>query len=1082
MTGESIKKKLLATTLLVGLSGSIWASAAVAQDTDAPVSTVVTEETDEDTAVQERVLVTGSRIKRAGIDTVRPAIVVDQQVFNDRAFTNVADALNELPSFGAGVDDIGGQNGFSVGQQFVDLFDLGPERTLTLINGRRFVSGGVPVVFGSGTGLAVDFNVIPSALIANIEVVPLAGAAIYGTDAISGTINATLRDDYEGFEIGGQYGVTEFGDGDEYQLQAVFGSNFADGRGNVAGSIEYSSSQGVVLGDRQLFSNNAPFFSTNINPGFTDIAFGSILTILSAGGSVSAADAPNFFGQDTPGFIPNFAVGAIDGQFLEFEPDGTLVACDPGFPTTALFSNSGGIDNFEPTCGIDLNQASVTIRSPTDRINFTTFGHYDITDNIRVTAEAIISNAEGADELNQGGFNTQFFGSESGALTFETSNPFLSTQARDLLEGAGLTSFGLNRFNNDLVSGGIDTSETFAWRTVLGIEGDFETAGRNFTWDVAGSFGQSDFESVGTGIIQGRFVNAIDAVQVDQALLDATGVTLAQLDGIAGGGPIELGSIVCQAVVDAAAGTPVGANTPATGGGTTADELPFVTGCVPLNLFGEGAGSPEALAFIQSNDLTIADNAQQVYTVNFGGELVELPAGWVQFSVGYEHREDSAFFLPGTGTSLGVTRSAPFNATGGEQVFDDFFGEVFVPLVSPDNNIPLVNLLEFEGAIRYQEFESIPDGVFAIGSSQTNEDDDITYSVGGRYRPVRDLTIRGSYNEAIRAPTLVELFTPPTQIFTIVGDPCDVDNINDGPTPEIRQANCAAIGITQPFTSFAADGTIIGANTGNPFLEPETAESWTVGFTLEPRWVEGLVISADYFNIEITDFIDGVSATDFAVSCFDDPDFSLTDPSGACQQITRSADGQITFAQSGFDNSDFANFEAVQIQANYDFNISDKLRLLPGNQFDNTPDLGDLGFNLSLFRNITTEQSNEGEAPQNIVGGFGTPTLSGTLDTTYTYDRLRLFWRLAFQDEPELGLNTADIFRDIDLNEIDGSGRPIFLNNVSASYEIIPGTSIQLNVDNVFGATGSLTERAAGFITGSNQLGRTFTVRFRSAF
>ena len=253
VTGESMKKKLLATTLFMGLSGSIWAGAALAQDTDNADAPVVVSE-DEDDALQERVVVTGSRIQRLGVDTVRPAIVLDQQVFQDRAFINVADALFELPAFGPSVDDIGGQNGFSVGQQFVDLFNLGEERTLTLINGRRFVSGGVPVVFGDGVGTAVDFNVIPSALVANIEVVPLAGAPIYGTDAVAGTVNVTLRDDYEGFEVGGQFGVTQFGDGEEYQIQAVFGSNFADGRGNVAGSVEWSTSNGIVIGDRPLGS------------------------------------------------------------------------------------------------------------------------------------------------------------------------------------------------------------------------------------------------------------------------------------------------------------------------------------------------------------------------------------------------------------------------------------------------------------------------------------------------------------------------------------------------------------------------------------------------------------------------------------------------------------------------------------------------------------------------------------------------------------------------------------------------------------------------------------------------------------
>ena len=600
-------------------------------------------------------------------------------------------------------------------------------------------------------------------------------------------------------------------------------------------------------------SDNAADFQAGPFPDFMDgtpdelntfgLVFGRTLTILSAGGSVSPPDAPNFFGQDTPGFIPNFGVGAIDGQFFEFQPDGSLLACDPGVPDTALFSVSGILapGANEPTCGVDLIEASTQIRTPQERINFTTFGHYDITPNIRASVEAIISNAEGTELLNQGGFNTQFFGAESGALTLSASNPFLSSQAQSVLAAAGLESFGVNRFQNDLVAGGNDTSETFAWRTVAALEGTFEALGRNFTWDVAGSFGQSDFESQGVGIIQGRFINAVDAVELTQEILDENGIGLADVDAFAGGDPLQVGDIVCQSAIDAAAGTLEGFSAPVSGFGTTADELPFVTGCVPLNLFGEGAASPEALAFIQSVDFTSADNSQQVYTVNFGGELFELPAGWVQFNVGYENRTDEAIFQPGTGTFLGVTRSAPFNATGGSLNFNDVFGEAYIPIISPELNIPGVNLFEIEGSVRWQEFEAEPGGAFAIGGDATsNTNDAITFSVGGRYQPIEDLTIRGSYNEAIRAPTLVELFTPPTQIFTVVGDPCDQDNINEGPTPEIRQANCAALGIVQPFTSFAADGTIIGSNNGNPFLDAETAESFTVGFTYEPSWLDGL--------------------------------------------------------------------------------------------------------------------------------------------------------------------------------------------------------------------------------------------------
>ena len=102
MTRESMKTKLLATTLLVGMSGGIWSSAAIAQDTSSDDPVVISEESD-DEATLDRVLVTGSRIKRPDLDTVFPTQFIDQETFEKNAFTNIADALNQIPAFGGGV-------------------------------------------------------------------------------------------------------------------------------------------------------------------------------------------------------------------------------------------------------------------------------------------------------------------------------------------------------------------------------------------------------------------------------------------------------------------------------------------------------------------------------------------------------------------------------------------------------------------------------------------------------------------------------------------------------------------------------------------------------------------------------------------------------------------------------------------------------------------------------------------------------------------------------------------------------------------------------------------------------------------
>lgn len=185
---------------------------------------------------------------------------MDESLFGKRAFVNIADALNEVPVFGAGVDPNGAQNGFTVGQNFVDLFDLGSQRTLTLVNGRRFVSSNTPTIFGTAGGLQVDLNAIPVALLKTVEIVPLAGAAVYGSDAIAGVVNVILKDDYEGFEFSTQLGTTEEGDANTRQFQVVTGTNFAEGKGNITFAAEFSRQDGLLRTDRPYFTDENPDF------------------------------------------------------------------------------------------------------------------------------------------------------------------------------------------------------------------------------------------------------------------------------------------------------------------------------------------------------------------------------------------------------------------------------------------------------------------------------------------------------------------------------------------------------------------------------------------------------------------------------------------------------------------------------------------------------------------------------------------------------------------------------------------------------------------------------------------------------
>lgn len=246
-----LQKKPLAAAISWTVAASFLCASAGAVAQQSAITGVQRTETG---AMIETMVVTGSRIPRAGFDTMLPATVINSEFLEAGGFTNAADALNEVPSFGLPASSTqGDQSGFSVGQNFVNFFGLGSQRTLTLVNGRRFVSSNAPTIFSDGApGLQVDLNVIPSSMIERIETVAVGGAPIYGADAIAGTVNVILKDDFEGFEVGGSFGSNfDEGDMDEETFNLLYGVNFADGRGNLVFGFERNEREGLIRSDRK---------------------------------------------------------------------------------------------------------------------------------------------------------------------------------------------------------------------------------------------------------------------------------------------------------------------------------------------------------------------------------------------------------------------------------------------------------------------------------------------------------------------------------------------------------------------------------------------------------------------------------------------------------------------------------------------------------------------------------------------------------------------------------------------------------------------------------------------------------------
>ncbi|GAA3264095.1 hypothetical protein GCM10020258_30210 [Sphingomonas yabuuchiae] len=181
------------------------------ENATAPESTAQDTAADQSAAGGQDVVVTGSRIARPEFETLQPTQVVGAAQIANRGYTNVGQVLSEIPAFGPpGNSGVGAQSSFGPAQTFVDFFGLGTQRTLVLVNGRRFVSSNTASIFGPvSAGTQVDLNNIPTSLVERVETVAIGGAPIYGSDAIAGTVNIILKRDFDGLQLQGQAGVSQ---------------------------------------------------------------------------------------------------------------------------------------------------------------------------------------------------------------------------------------------------------------------------------------------------------------------------------------------------------------------------------------------------------------------------------------------------------------------------------------------------------------------------------------------------------------------------------------------------------------------------------------------------------------------------------------------------------------------------------------------------------------------------------------------------------------------------------------------------------------------------------------------------------
>ena len=398
----------------------------------------------------EEIVVTGSRIVRNGYEAPTPVSVLGTDELMAQAPLNIADAVNNLPSFQGSntphANNSATGNG-TVGTNLLNLRGLNSNRTLVLLDGQRLVGA---TANGAGDGGAVDVNVIPNALIERVDVVTGGASAAYGSDALSGVVNFVIDRDFTGLKGAVDGGISTFGDVPNYSTSLAYGTPFAGGRGHLLVSGEHTWSKGERgffrpwTEDNWQLMLNPRYTGTNGQPQYL-IANHVGLALAAPGGLVTS--------------------GPLKGT--TFDPNGNPVQFNYGTGAAGNYFQEGDWQSSRTDRYSDL---SAKLRRNTLFLRTS----YDLSDNVSVFGQFHWANSKA--------YSNNSYPFKFASETIRIDNAFLPEPTRQQMIALGLTTLTMGRNNFDIPIASPSNDRTFR-RYMVGIEGSFDAAGSTWNWD-----------------------------------------------------------------------------------------------------------------------------------------------------------------------------------------------------------------------------------------------------------------------------------------------------------------------------------------------------------------------------------------------------------------------------------------------------------------------------------------------------------------------------------------------------------------------------------------------------------------------
>jgi len=533
---------------------------------------------------------------------------------------------------------------------------------------------------------------------------------------------------------------------------------------------------------------------------------------------------------------------------------------DPNNPGTIRPRNATtDVFNFGP--------ANFFVR-PDERYSLGAFAHYEIAPWAEAYMDTMFMDDNSTAQIAAGGIF-------AGTFSVNCANPFLTTQEKGLLAATAASGGGTcatnpagvftgtvaRRLLSSEQTGRLTQFRHNDYRIVIGLKGDL---GKNWNYDGYLQYGSVQVNNRQSGNFATQRINQ-------------------SLNAVAG----PNGTVICNPAVNPD------------------------PGCAPINIFSSPTISPEAIKFLSISSFNSANTTERVASLAFTGKLgdygIKSPMAsdgvGVAFGAEYrrEHLDNTADFLSVNGLVNGNGGAAA--PTNGSFDVYELFGEARVPLVSDQ---PFAKYLGLELGYRFSNYSSIGD---------TN-----TYKFAGDWEVIDGLRFRGGYNRAVRAPNIVELFQ--TQVVQLDGtqDPCA------GLTPaNPLVATCANLFHLTTAQVLAIEknpaNQYNGQTGGNPNLKPEISDTYTAGVVWQPKFVPGLSVSLDYFNIKVDQFIGRIGATLELTNCVNtgNPVF--------CNLVHRDANGSLFLSNQGFVqdttlNTGSLKTTGVDLNVNYHTDLS----------------------------------------------------------------------------------------------------------------------------------------------------------------